>query len=71
MGDLNALRLLHRIRVHSKAMILGGDLAAARKQVLHRVIHTPVSMMHFESGNTMGQWKGTIENRICFGRYHE
>lgn len=61
MGDLYRVSLLEQgIRSHTKAMVLGGDLAFAADQVFHGVIDTAVPMMHFKCRYMKGKCQDLV-----------
>src|SRR4051812_41868015 len=55
VGDLDMLCLLHCFRINTKTMVLRRDLRATSTQILHRVIQSPVTMMHLEGRNVICQ----------------
>src|SRR5436190_4425727 len=55
MCDFNVFGLFDCFRIYPKAMVLGSDLTFTRNQVFYRVIKSPMTMMHFESRNIVGQ----------------
>src|SRR5579863_2484705 len=57
MRHLHVVGLSHGFRINTKAMVLCGDLAAARDQVLHRMVKSPMTMVHLKGGDIIGQRK--------------
>src|SRR5258707_8724045 len=55
MGDLDIGCLSHRRRIYPEPMILSRDLASAGQQVLDGVIQPPMTMVHLEGGDIVGQ----------------
>ena len=55
MGDLHIRILSYRLRVHTKAMILRGDLAFAGDHIFYRVIQAAVSVVHLKSRDIICQ----------------
>ena len=46
--DLYMVGFLRSFRIHTKAMVLRGDLRLAGDQVLHRMVKPPVAMVHLK-----------------------
>src|SRR5437762_1617755 len=53
--DLDIGSFPHCSRVYAKTMVLGGDLASAGDEVLHRMIQPSVSMVHLERRDIVGE----------------
>ena len=56
---------------NAKTVVLRGNLAKPRNNILNRVIQPPVAMVHFKSGDIVGQsqqlvTKADAKNRFIF-----
>src|SRR5438270_8353541 len=55
MRNLNITCFFYGLRIYAKAMVLSSDLTFTGDQVFYRMVHPPVSMMHFKGGYLIGQ----------------
>ena len=55
VGDDGIGRIAHIVRVHTKTVVLGGDLTFAGHQVFDRLVGSAMAVMHFISADAIGQ----------------
>src|SRR5690554_1492332 len=54
MGNLQFRVVFRLVAIDAKSMVLGSDLGEASLMILYKMVHAPVTMMHFEGFHPLG-----------------